>query len=339
MTTITTLARDLDLSVGAISRIINGKGRFSADTRARVLERARMLGFRPNASARSTRTQRFDTLTLLTITPTWKGVLYLPVLNGAIEAAAGRGKRLIVASCTDESLRALADQPDALRSRMCDGFLVNYHLPPPPEIRAAIAATGAPVVWLNQRLDAACVHPDDLSAARRLAETLIAQGHRRIAYLDTSHPLLLDGTAHYSVIDRRMGVAGTCSAAGRPARIHAPEQVLREFDEHLAFTRALFAGPERPDAVIAYTAADALRIRLVAAELGLAVPRDLSLVMFHDHDWLDGMPLDAMIIPMAEMGARAVDLLLAAIGERNAPIPAVAVPFVASLGRSSQARN
>lgn len=332
MPTVAELAADLELSPAAVSRILNGKGSFPASTRDRVIRRAAELGFRPNAMARAVRLQRFSVVSLLTIAPTWKGDLPPLQLAGAIDAATARGSQVMVARGDDRGLEETA----VLRQRCCDGFLVNYHLDPPAAVRQAIAGCQVPAVWMNVRLPSACAYPDDLQAGLRLGRRLISMGHRRLAYLDCHHPQTAG--CHYSAADRRTGLAEACREAGLTLRLHVPPQRMEEPNDQLAFVRALLAGPERPDAVATYAEHDALRVLLAAAALGLRIPEDLSLAMFHHQPDVGGMTVDAMLLPLAELGRRSADLLLDAV-DGGGTTPALAIPFGESLGRTCRDRT
>jgi len=65
MTGIKALAQHLDLSIGTVSRALNAKPDVKAEAKARVLEAAQELGYRPNRSSRSLRNGRTDTVSLV----------------------------------------------------------------------------------------------------------------------------------------------------------------------------------------------------------------------------------------------------------------------------------
>lgn len=333
MTTGNELAADLGLSPATVSQILNGKGeRFSVATRQLVMERARQLDYRPNAMARATRTGRFGTLALLTITPNWKGFLTEPLMEGLIKGTADQALELLVTACTEASLARLDDKPGLLRQRLFDGMLVNYHMQPSQRIIDAIATCDVPVAWLNTRLPHACIHPDDQQAGLDLGRRLIASGHRRIAYVDGHHPSALLPLCHYSATDRRLGLGAALVEAGLQLRLHVPDERLPDA-EQLAFVRALLAGPDRPDAVVAYAPNDAQRVLVSAMHLGLDIPRDLSLAMFAAEPHLHTIPVDTMVIPFAEVGRLAARALVGAIAT-TMPGPAIAVPFTSVTGHT-----
>lgn len=335
MITASQLAKDLDLSVAAISQILNGKGSFAVATRERVLARAKEVDYRPNAVARATRTKRFGAIGFLTITPDSKGALSSGVLGSCLAEATTRGVTLITATTTDQDLLDRDLRPAVLRERMCDGLLLNYHLPPDPAIAAAAATCGVPLIWLNLQLPTACVHYADHQGAHDATTHLIELGHQRVAWVDlfhtTDHSL---ARSHYSAGARRAGYADACRAAGRTPWLAVPDERC-DFAGRLAFLRVLLQGKQRPDAVICYQPNEALMVMQLASELGLSIPRDLSLVMFHNEPALCGWPVDTVLIPEHALGQRATAELLDAITAQRSDLPAIAIPMTSSWGATT----
>lgn len=338
MVTTADLASDLGLSAAAVSMILNGKGRFAEDTRARVIKRARDLGYRPNAVARATRIRRFNAIALLAITPGWKGPLDANILGGCLQEASTRGSNLIATAAAEQDLADADRRPSVLRERLCDGLLMNYHLPPPPAMVTAVSSLGMPVMWLNLRLPSACAYPDDERGTREASERLIAMGHRRIGFLDFFHSLDCDlQLSHYSATARRAGCIRACADAGMAARVLVPDRRL-DHESCLGFLRSILASPDRPDAIITYGPREALAVHLLARDLGLDVPRDLSLVQCHDGADIFRLAVDAVLVPFHETGRLAAKAVLDAIDAPDAPLPAIAVPPSLSFGRTTRER-
>ena len=84
--------------------------------------------------------------------------------------------------------------------------------------------------------------------------------------------------------------------------------------------------PDRPTAVITYEADRALPVFCAALKLGLDVPRDLSILSFHDRGvGTVGMPLTTMEIPMVQTGAAAVEMVNEKISNPGLTLPARAI--------------
>jgi DNA-binding LacI/PurR family transcriptional regulator len=78
------------------------------------------------------------------------------------------------------------------------------------------------------------------------------------------------------------------------------------------------SGPDRPTAIIAYSENETPSILVAAGQLGLSVPKDLMVLQFAPVDSrIAGLPVPAIQIPTAEIGRRAVRMLLRKIESPN----------------------
>ncbi len=333
MVTSDDLVNDLGLSRTAISQIINGKGRYPESTRQRVLARARELGYTPHAGARAARLKRFETLTLFNAAPFWQGIPHPGLYEGCMLGCAEIGYRLLLETVTADGMPGLAQRSNLLGQRNCDGLLMNYHLPPPTDLRRLVDACGVPVLWLNVQLDEACIHPDDHRAAQDLTRALLARGRKRIAYVDTSHdyrtPGGLDG-AHYSVAARWNGVREAVAAAGLELRQLTPGP-MSSFEARMDAARAFLAMPDRPDAVVCYNELDAQLMLLAATEAGLRPGSDLGIAQFSENPSIMKRPVATAVIPFRDLAITAVRSLVEAVNTGIKRLPNRIVPFTYTL--------
>jgi len=123
------------------------------------------------------------------------------------------------------------------------------------------------------------VNVDDRAGARAAAAHLVALGHRRIAVF-TVGPADPPPGDWFVPQQRMRGWLDVLEPAGiAPVVLHLDRDVE---DERVGAARELLTGPDRPTAVICFSdslAADVLR---AAADLGLRVPTELSVVGFDD---------------------------------------------------------
>ena len=252
-----------------------------------------------------------------------------PALFDGLEYRLGRaGHHLTLACLGDDDLRGDGSLAKLMRERMADGLILNYVYEIPAELEQAIAGHGLGAVWVNRRLPSACAHPDDLAAGRQATEALLALGHRRIAYL-SSHP-----TPHYSDADRAAGYAAAMRAAGLTPQLLQSQDPPHQRDEWMRRVRSLLSGSARPTALVAYGSFAANPVLLVARDLGLSVPGNLSLVTFDGHIADDsGVALTTWIVPVRAMGEAVADLALAAVAGQATP--ARAIPFTDVVGVTS----
>jgi LacI family transcriptional regulator len=318
-TTIKQVALRTGLSVPTVGNILNRADlRYNAETRRRVLEAARDLGYRPNSSARAVRQGRFGCAALVLGRERQRTRSALPqsLIDGLDDELASHDMHLTVSRLSDADLCREEFIPKVLRQHMADGIIVYYTHEIPGQMIELIHAHHAPAVWLNAKLDADCVYFDDHFAAKRVTEHLLSLGHRRVALLhlvaQTSPGETFAGSwrnQHYSVAARATGYAEALAAAGRATRIWSHDRYINERD-HRGACLSLLSAEDRPTAVLAYSELEALSVVVAAASLGLRIPEDLSIVMFAaEPRWVGGHQLSVAEMPIAKMGHSAVQML------------------------------
>jgi LacI family transcriptional regulator len=166
-----------------VSRVVNGEGRVSRETRARVEAAIAQTGYRRNEVARSMRNmrsgQRTDDIGLMIGDLT--NPFFAVVASAVIAEARGRGYAVVLASADEDPL-AERDAIDGLLGRQVAGLLLvpggrDYSYLK-PEIDH-----GTPVVFVDRPgggLEADEVVLDNAAGARMAVGHLAAQGHRRI---------------------------------------------------------------------------------------------------------------------------------------------------------------
>lgn len=294
----------------------------SRATRERILTAAATLQYRPNGAARALANRRMQALGVVVA-----GELNdysFEVLNGILAAATRRGQNMTVFTLNDWSRDAarLRDFSDGL----VDGLIL---LAPTFDRSDAVHAERIPFVTIHANCGipgVVNIETDEGRGACALVRHLIALGHRRIMHL--TGPVGLTGTERRSRGYRRALVdagipldpqlqltAGYTSGQGRQAMSGWLQQ---------------HPGELLPQAVFCANDACALGCLEAFAEVGLRAPDDVSIAGFDDTFAARvSLPqLTSVHQPLAEMGARAVELLLARIDRRGAASRAVPRPVV-----------
>jgi DNA-binding LacI/PurR family transcriptional regulator len=218
---------------------------------------------------------------------------------------------------------------------MADGMIMNYTQKIPPRMQALVQGHHTPAVWLNTKLAADCVHPDDRGAAETVTRQLIAAGHRRIAFVhlcssDIHGSLTFEQARphlHYSAHDRLEGFRTAMREAGLTP-VEAFDNDFVTEAESVAACQALLTRPNRPTAVMLYSEREAPAMVLAARLLGLHVPRDLAILEFYPYtrSFAD-MVLTAIPIPTEAMGRAAVQMLTKKIAVPDEAIARFPVPY------------
>lgn len=339
-TTLQQIADEVGVDRSAVSRVLNGKAaeiRLSAQKVDHILQVARARQFQPNTAARAVASGRHGCIALLLSTERNRSNLP-PLLLGAIqEQLLERQLRLTVAQLPDAQLTDSGFVPGILREYSADGLLIDYTDHIPPAMIDLIRQHRLPSVWINNKMEADSVYPDDFDAGRQAASRLLALGHRRIAFVDYSAPLDTVASAHYSSHDRYAGYEQAMRQAGAGPWAIRPSTIVPHAHQ-LEYTRSWLAGPDRPTAVIVYGSGVTLgSILYASAQQGLRIPQNLSIVTFADGPANDaGFTIDTFVVPVREVGLRATQRLIHKVEQGQAsPNAPLAIPFKHLPGNST----
>jgi len=314
--TIRDVATASEMSLPAVSQILNNKGAYRPETRERVITAAAKLGYRPNAYAQAMTKGRFRAVALLVPTEKSLGLVSSPLLLAAEEQLARHGHHLMVARLPDDQLSSEGQVPRILSSLMVDGLLIAYNAKIPA--RMIELMRHIPSVWIHSQQPDSAVYPDDAGAAREATLGLAALGHRRIAYACFTI-FRGENPWHYSGNARREGYLAAMAEAGLAPQLWMPEtRVLAS--ERLAFARQCVADPDRPTAVVCSTPETANPLAMAAAQAGLTLPGALALVTFSQGPTSEtGLAIATMLLPGEAMGTCAVDMLMAKLEGGKTP--------------------
>lgn len=315
---------------GTVSRVLNGKAaqcHIGADLAKRIEAVASTLQYVPNAFARALQAGRFDSVALLMSTEKQRSYLAVRLLDGIHDELARSDLHLTVARVPDDRLNSAGYLPKILRTLMVDGLLINYTHRLPPHLVAAVEDGRLPAVWINSVRPVDAVYPDNRAAACRATAALIADGHRRIAYLDAFHARNGGDEVHYSARDRLAGYQDAMRDAGL-AEVVATAEDVAPGAEWAAPLAPHLRGPRRVTAVLTYWVTEVPSIRRVAAGAGLDPERDVAVTAFaaeeNEHRCFGAR---LMCEPQYQMGIEAARLLLAKIRGPARRQPARVLPF------------
>src|SRR6266581_1883420 len=164
------------VSSSTVSRALDGNTRIPAGTRQRVLDVARELGFTPNISARSLRTQ--SSMLVGVVVPDIAVPFYATVLKAAQNVLERSGYQVVVMN-TERDAQREAAALRTLHARQVDGVLVTTS--------GGFVPERGPVVFFDHILRGiglGQVSPDNAAGIRVLVEHLVREhGQERIAYL------------------------------------------------------------------------------------------------------------------------------------------------------------
>lgn len=327
--TIRELARRSGVSVGTVSRALNGYADVNPATRERIMELARTLDYTPSASARSLVTQRSHLIGVFLETgeghPDLQHPFFHEVLVGLKRQLGAHGFDLLLFASERPGNGYGGDHSYLKRAQHhnVDGVVLMGMDPEDPEIRRMVRS-GLPAIGVDVELDgprAGYVISDNSAGIGDAMRHLHGLGHRRIATIT-------------GLVETRPGAE----------RLRAYRDELRALglgyrDEYVAYgdfyvesghaaAARLLALEEPPTAIVAASDLMVLGALRAAAEAGVAVPGELSLIGYDDIQLAGQVhpPLSTVRQDKAGLGAAAGAALIAAIERDEAPEQITSLP-------------
>lgn len=301
--TIRDVARKAGVSVGTVSRVVNGHPSVTEAKKHAVLQVIAELGFQPDAAAQSLR--RGTNRTLGVIVPDLRNPFFAELMQRIELRAKERGYSVLFAS-SDEQVDSEAELIANLVRRKVEGVVVV------PSNRAETIANpdGVRLVVVDRHIAG---HPfvatDHRSGARMAAEYLVSLGHQRIACIsgpENSFVARERLAGFMDVMVARLAEAGLDPAC---CVISAPF----DYEGGREAAKALLAdnGP-RPTAIFACSDQQAIGVLRAAFDRRIAIPGQLSVVGF------DGILISDLVVPrlttvvqpVASIANCATDLLI-----------------------------
>ncbi len=272
MATIKDVAARAGISYTTVSHVVNGTRPVSDQVRSKVEAAIAELGYVPSGVARSLRVRATGTLGLLL--PNASNPYFAELARGIEDHAERNGYSVILCNSDDDidkQLRYLR----VLLERRIDGLIVAT-VASDAAFAQALAALRVPLVLVDRSLEGVSadqLRVDHEQGAYLATRHLLELGHRRI--------VCIGGPASTQVVQLR---AGGYRRALDEAGIEAQAVVDCAFTSPAghAAAQVLLAGEQQPTAIFAGNDMIALGVLRAAAERGLQVPQQLSVVGFDD---------------------------------------------------------
>ncbi|OOV12050.1 LacI family DNA-binding transcriptional regulator [Deinococcus sp. LM3] len=308
------IARLAGVSQTVVSQVLNGHTtgtRINPDTRARVLQTIKELGYVPNAAARRLVGGRSSLIGVFTYEAVFPGStrdFYAPFLEGIEEEASRQGQDLLLHTSSTGSRRRLSEA-SRTRLSLTDGTLLLGD-PGEQERQDLVEALrgGHPLVFVGRRelpgADLPHVTANYTEATQEMTQRFLSLGHRQLMYLGRQERT-------ESAADREQGFRAVAGSAAPVLRL-LPEQVNDAFLREV-LTQGVTGFLVENDALM--RALDA-----TAMQGGFRSPDDFSSAVLGDA--ITGQPDDPhwtrLRVPRVEMGRGAVEVLLRLLG--NDPV-------------------
>jgi LacI family transcriptional regulator len=304
--TLKDVAKRSGLSVGTVSRYINGMD-IKEKNRLKVEEAIRFFDFHVNQIARTLKTNRTHTVGV--VIPNLKDIYATTIIKSIEEELYACGYNIFVCDASD-SVQIETEKIEILQEKMVDGLILY---PVTEDLRHLSSAFSnalskkTPCVVLDvQSHGCDCDHVlvDNADAAKTATEYLIRRGHRKIA--------VITGKSGYYTADQRLnGYQSALREAGIPLQNeYVKAYGFTEKDGYDSFV-SLMRADAPPTALLVcnyYTTIGAMK---AAYELELPIPERVSLIGYDSLgvSQITRPALTLVVQPMEEMGRAAARLL------------------------------
>ena len=310
--TMNEVASEARVSLGTVSKVLNGNSSVAAELRARVLAACEGLNYQRNRIAASLRTRQTHTIGV--IVPDILNTFYAALVEKLENLASAAGYTLMVVT-TGEDPRRACERIGVLKERQVDGMIVIPSFDG-SELLAPAIGSGMPCVIADRISDKDAypsVATENFDAAYQGAKYLLSLGHRRIAFAVNTRRLrnseeriagferaLVEGKGKadlrivgMTVEEARISIEGLCRGRARPTALFTSNNLVT-----LGALRAL--QNSRVD-----------------------VPGEMSFLAFDDFEWLSLMQpaVSAIRQPVDQIAVEAWRLLFHEIRGQPASIP------------------
>lgn len=305
-----------------VSAVLSGKAqerRISAATSLRVNQSARLLGYRPNAVARSLRRRSTNVIGL------YSGLGYLNATNpflaeliGGLQQACDQHRKDLLLLGTFRGLSVDDIYAELLDGRL-DGLVVQA--PPSDPLVTRLAASHLPVVAVADSFPCVpSVVVDDAAGGRALAEHLAELGHTHVLYAAKAAPIV-------SSERRRHSFHKTAAALGMTVA-EVPDRSENETDWRVVEELIRRPGHGRPTALCCWCDLDAYSFLNYCSDHEIRVPEDVAVVGFDGFAIHGGTrrTLSTVRAPWDAVGRVSVDLLVGML-DAVVPPPETVVPI------------
>ncbi|MBM7649645.1 LacI family transcriptional regulator [Bacillus ectoiniformans] len=319
--TIYDVAREANVSMATVSRVVNGNPNVKPATRKKVLDVIERLGYRPNAVARGLASKK--TTTVGVIIPDISNIFYAELARG-IEDIATMYKYNIILSNSDQNKDKELHLINTMLGKQVDGLVFmgsnisDEHIEEFKRSQVPIVLAGS--VEGSEQIPS--VNIDYKEAAFDAVQMLTEKGHKHIAYV--ASPL-------HDTINRDFVLKGYQEALEQAGLSYNEELVVEgdySYDSGIEAWTKLQEAPVKPTAIFVNNDEMALGVVHGAQDAGVGIPDEIEVVSF-DSSRLALMvrpQLTSVVQPLYDIGAVAMRLLTKYMNKEEVESPIVVLP-------------
>jgi LacI family transcriptional regulator len=307
------LAKELNLSISAVSKALRDSHEISASTKAAVIAKAKELNYQVNPFASSLRKQKSKTIAVLV--PEVANNFFSLAINGIESIAQERGYHVLI-YLTHEDMQKEISITKLLQNGRVDGIMMSLSSQTSNIIHLEeLKEKQIPLVLFDRvadNIDCPKINTDDYKSSYRATEHLIENGCKNIAFLSISN--------HLSISNKRMnGYADAIKTNGLSFENNLIVECSNDEAENKSILKKLLKSKKRPEAIFASVEKLALNTYEVCKDLKINIPNDVKVIGFSNLQTASLLhpSLTTITQPAYEMGREAASILFKIIEKRG----------------------
>ena len=318
--TIYDVAREADVSMATVSRVVNGNPNVKPATRKKVLEVIERLDYRPNAVARGLASKK--TTTVGVIIPDVSNMFFASLARGIDDIATMYKYNIILANSDGDNLKEVHVLNNLLAKQVDGIIFMGHHIT--DEIRGEFSRSKTPVVLagsIDPDNQVGSVNIDYQAATKEAVQILVKNGHKDIAFVSGALIDPINGHARLGGYKQALEEAGIAYNEG--LIFEAPYS----FRDGLRLVERL----RNSGATAAFISDDELAVGVLngAQDAGAKVPTDFEIVTSNNSKLTELVrpKLSSITQPLYDMGAVAMRLLTKLMNKEEVEQKTIILPF------------
>lgn len=318
--TIYDVAREADVSMATVSRVVNGNPNVKPATRKKVLEVIERLDYRPNAVARGLASKK--TTTVGVIIPDVSNMFFASLARGIDDIATMYKYNIILANSDGDNLKEVHVLNNLLAKQVDGIIFMGHHIT--DEIRGEFSRSKTPIVLagsIDPDNQVGSVNIDYQAATKEAVQILVKNGHKDIAFVSGALIDPINGHARLGGYKQALEEAGIAYNEG--LIFEAPYS----FRDGLRLVERL----RNSGATAAFISDDELAVGILDGLLdaGVKVPEEFEIITSNNSLLTDVVrpKLTTITQPLYDMGAVAMRLLTKLMNKEEVEQKTIILPF------------
>jgi LacI family transcriptional regulator len=309
---IKSLANELGLSIGTVSKALRNSHEISEATKERVLAKAREFNYQVNPFASSLRKQKSKTVAV--VIPEVANNFFALAINGIEAVAQAKGYHVLI-YLTHEDVKKEITIAQLLLNGRVDGILISLSAQSKSKNHLmAIREKEIPLVFFDrvaEEFDVPKIVTDDFEVSIKATEHLIKNGCRKIGFLSLSKNTSIENGRKRGFLEALQ--RNNLIADERLQIDYEDESITREK------IKKLLIGPDKPDGLFASVEKLAVMTYEICLEIGIYIPKDLKIIGFSNlyTAALLNPALTTVTQPAFEIGKQAATILFKMIEKKG----------------------